>query len=69
VYCDSCAFQKKDETPSSMNEFLDWIKKNPPPHGQEVPISNEELKSIRKILQSIIVYHMEKEPKSLRFLK
>lgn len=69
VYCDSCAFQKKDEMPSSMNEFVDWIKKNPPPHGQELPFSHEALKGVREILQNIIVYHMEKEPKSLRFIK
>ena len=69
VYCESCAFQKKEETPSVMNGFLDWIKMNSPPHGQELPFSDEELKNIRKILQSIIIYHMEKEPKSLRFLK
>jgi DNA repair protein RecO (recombination protein O) len=69
VYCDRCAFQKKDEMPPGMNGFLDWIKKNPPPHGEELSYSDEELKRIRATLQSIIVYHMEKVPKSLKFIK
>lgn len=69
VYCDSCTLQKKDETPSAMKRFLEWIKMNPPPHSRELSFSEKELKNIRKILQSIIIYHMEKEPKSLRFFK
>jgi DNA repair protein RecO (recombination protein O) len=69
VYCNSCTFQKKDEMPPKMNEFLNWIKKNPPPRGQDLLFSLEDLKKIRMILQGIIVYHMEKEPKSLKFVK
>jgi DNA repair protein RecO (recombination protein O) len=69
VYCTSCAFHKKEEMPQELNEFLHWVKKNPPPKQEELPLKRETLKAIRKTLQGIIVYHMEREPKSLRFIK
>lgn len=69
VYCTSCAFHKKEEIPQELNEFLLWVKKNPPPKQEELPVNRETLKAIRKTLQGIIVYHMEREPKSLRFIK
>ena len=69
VYCTSCVSNKKEELPQELNGFLDWAKKNPPPKRAELPIKREALKAIRKTLQGIIVYHMEKEPKSLRFIK
>ena len=69
VYCTSCAFHKKEEIPQELNEFLLWVKKNPPPKQEELPVRRETLKAIRKTLQGIIVYHMEREPKSLRFIK
>jgi len=68
VYCTSCAFHKKEEIQQKMNEFLQWVKKNPPPKDKDLPMEREKLKAVRKILQGIIVYHMEREPKSLRFL-
>jgi DNA repair protein RecO (recombination protein O) len=68
VYCSSCANHKKEEIQPELNEFLKWVKKNPPPRNTDLPIERENLKAIRKTLQSIIVYHMEREPKSLRFI-
>jgi DNA repair protein RecO (recombination protein O) len=68
VYCEGCAFQKKEEINPEMNEFLHWVKKNPPPKHNDLPMEREKLREIRKTLQRIIVYHMEREPKSLRFL-
>ena len=68
VYCTSCAFHKKEEIHPELNEFLEWVKKNPPPKETTLPIDREKLKTIRKTLQGIIVYHMEREPKSLRFI-
>ena len=68
VYCTSCAFHKKEERHPELNEFLMWVKKNPPPGNTEPPVEREKLKAIRKTLQGIIVFHMEKEPKSLRFI-
>ena len=68
VYCTSCATHKKEEIHPDLNEFLDWAKKNPPPERAELLIKREKLKAIRKTLQGIIVYQMEREPKSLRFI-
>ena len=69
VYCTSCAFHKKEEIPPELNEFLDWVKKNPPPQQEKLPVKRDALKAIRKTLQGIIIYHMEREPKTLRFIK
>ena len=69
VYCSACAFHKKEKIQPELNAFLRWVKKNPPAQQSELPIEVEKLKAIRKTLQGIIVYHMEKEPKSLRFIK
>jgi DNA repair protein RecO (recombination protein O) len=69
VYCTNCASQKKEETTQKMHEFIQWVKKNPPPKQKDLPVEREELRAIRKTLQGIIIYHMEREPKSIRFLK
>lgn len=69
VFCLRCTPQKKEEVKAELNEFIDWAKKNPPSKGKELPYSSPQLKAIRKALQAIIVYHLEKEPKSLKYLK
>lgn len=69
VYCHKCSLQKKEEIPPELDRFIEWVKKNPPPKHEDLSFLGEKLKAIRKILQDIITYHMEKEPKSLRFLK
>jgi DNA repair protein RecO (recombination protein O) len=69
VYCASCALNKKEEIQQELNEFLSWAKKNPPPKQAELPMEREKLKAIRKTLQGIVIYHMEREPKSLRFIQ
>ncbi|UCE42181.1 MAG: DNA repair protein RecO [Candidatus Aminicenantes bacterium] len=69
VFCTSCASHKKEKIQQDINDFFQWVKKNPPPKHKELPVEREKLRAIRKTLQGIIVYHMEREPKSLRFLK
>ncbi len=69
ILCSRCAAEKEIEVPADFNTFLNWIKKNPPPEDSSVPFSPELLKSIRKILRSIVVFHMERVPKSLRFIE
>ncbi len=69
VFCASCAPQKKNSVPPDLPDFLDWVKKNPPPGTEIHQFSIEKLKAIRKILQNLLIFHMEKEPKSLRYLK
>ncbi len=69
ILCSSCVSEKKIEVPADFNAFLSWIKKNPPPKDFSVPFSPELLKSVRTVLRSIIIFHMERVPKSLRFLE
>ena len=69
AYCDRCAPQKKELLQSDVRLFLDWAKKNPPPEaGDPLPFAPAQLAAVRKTLQSIIIYHLEKEPRTLAFL-
>jgi DNA repair protein RecO (recombination protein O) len=52
-----------------MQAFLRWTKKNPPPGACVQPFAPDEIAKIRKTLQALIVYHMEREPRTLHFLK
>jgi DNA repair protein RecO (recombination protein O) len=69
AYCDDCAPLKKDQVPAAVREFLGWVRRNPPPGGCAPPFPPDEIAAIRRTLQLLIVYHMEKEPRSLQFLK
>lgn len=69
IYCADCAPVKKEEVKPELASFLDWVRKNPPPKSDQRPFSAEVLKAIQGSLQAMIVYHMEKEPKSLRYIK
>jgi len=68
VFCQRCVPQGKDEIIPETIAFLDWIKKNPPPKDRNYPLSTEQVASVRKALRRILVFHMEKEPKSLQHL-
>jgi len=69
VYCESCAPQKKEEVKLEMSLFLKWIKKNPPSKKEDIPFTPSHLEAIGKTLQEIIIFHLEKEPKTLQFLR
>lgn len=69
VFCPDCASQKKESVPPQIHSFLNWAKKNSPPTEPNPAFSVQDIASIRKTLQRIIVFHLEKEPKTLRFLK
>jgi DNA repair protein RecO (recombination protein O) len=69
IYCAGCAPVKKEEVKPELASFLDWVRKNPPPKAGRPFFSPEVLKAIQGSLQAMIVYHMEKEPKSLRYIK
>jgi DNA repair protein RecO (recombination protein O) len=69
VHCSSCSEYKKDEAGPEFPRFLDWAKKSPPPTAGGAPFSAAELQSIKKILQALIVYHLEREPKTIRYLR
>jgi DNA repair protein RecO (recombination protein O) len=69
AYCDACTPSKKDEIREALERFLSWVRKNPPPRGEVTSFSEAELKSVGRNLQTMIVYHLEREPKSLRYIK
>jgi len=69
AYCPDCAPIRKDEVPPAVQDFLRWVRKNPPPGPCTPPFTAAQLAGIRKALQALIVYHMEREPRSLHFLK
>jgi DNA repair protein RecO (recombination protein O) len=69
VYCGNCAPLKKEAVPAEFIPFLEWAKKNAPAEGSGPPCSASQLEAVGKTLQSIIVFHLEREPKSLHFLK
>jgi len=68
VYCQRCAPNGKEEIIPETITFLEWIKKNPPPKDQLYPLTPEQVRKVRKVMRRILVYHMEKEPKSLQHL-
>ena len=69
VYCDACAPSRKDEVHPDLGRFVLWARKSPPSQAGECPCSPADLRSIRKGLQAMIIYHLEREPKSLRYIK
>ena len=68
LLCGNCASEKKIEIPADFSAFVSWIRTNPPPKSADVPFAADRLGSFLKILRAIAVYHLEREPKSLRFL-
>ena len=69
VYCDNCTPRKKQEVPDHLIDFILWIKKNPPSAGTDCPLDTEDIPSVRRVLQSLLSFHLEREPRSLRYLK
>ena len=69
VFCEECAPQKKEKVPAEMSLFLEWTKKNPPLRKESIPFSPEQLEIVGKTLEDIITYHLEEEPKTLRYVK
>jgi len=69
VHCNRCSYQKKEEIDPEIISFLKWVKKNPPPNNKTDDFSSQTIEKIRRTLQSLITFHLEKEPKSLRYLK
>lgn len=69
AYCADCAPVRKEEVPAETQAFLRWIRRNPPPGGCAPPFAAEDIARIRRTLQALIVYHMEREPRTLHLLK
>lgn len=68
IFCDQCAAQKKEEVKPELGLFIQWIKKKPPPKKGPLPFSPQHLETIKKTLKEILIFHLEKEPKTLRLL-
>lgn len=66
AFCDACAPMKKDEVPPGTAAFLAWARKNPPPEGCPAPVPGADLAGIRRSLQAVIVYHLEREPRTMK---
>lgn len=69
IFCDACAPARRDEVRRELSRFVHWARRNPPPTTDEIPFTPGELKSVQKSLQAMIVYHLEREPKSLRYIR
>jgi DNA repair protein RecO (recombination protein O) len=69
VFCGHCASHKKGGIKPELGSFVQWVKKNTPPKKGPLPFSSQELEGIKKTLQDIIIFHIEKKPKTLRYLK
>ena len=69
AYCGECAPIKKDDIPPSLRLFLKWVAKTAPVAPEAQPFGKEDLSAIRKILQAMIVFHLEREPRTLRYVR
>ncbi len=69
VRCSACASEKKCLVLPIVPAFIDWAKKNSPPLEDVEFFGSDQLDAIAKTLQRVIIFHLEKEPKSLHFLK
>lgn len=68
IFCNRCAPQKKEKIEPDLDSFVQWVRKNPPPEKGPLSFSSDQLDTIKKSLQEMIVFHLEREPKTLRLL-
>jgi DNA repair protein RecO (recombination protein O) len=69
VFCGACVPLRKEAVPAELFPFLEWTRKNSPSAEGAPPCSTDRLEAIGRTLQTIIIYHLEREPRSLHFLK
>ncbi len=69
VMCDRCAPQKKEIISREFTAFISWVKTRPPTSRLQPPFSAEQLQDTRNILKDIIIFHMERVPKSLAYIR
>lgn len=69
IYCQDCSTYKKEKITPAQGALLQWIRKNAPPKDGKSPFSASEIDSLRKILEEIIIFHLEREPKTLQYIK
>jgi DNA repair protein RecO (recombination protein O) len=69
VYCEACAAEKRDPVGLELQAFTAWAKKNAPLTAPDPSFSPAALDAAGRAHQHLIIYHLEKEPRTLRFLK
>jgi len=70
MLCGRCAELRRDPIPEGLQEFLIWTRKNPPPWAEQgPPVDEERMRGIRRALETLIVYHLERVPRALNYLK
>jgi DNA repair protein RecO (recombination protein O) len=69
AFCGDCVPYKKEEVPAETQAFLRWTRTNAPPSGGAPPFPAAEIGRIRRILQAMIIYHLEREPRTLQFIR
>ena len=68
AYCGDCAPVKKDAVPPGTGDYLKWVRGHPPAEACPPAFAPPARSGIRRVLQALIVYHLEREPKTLRLL-
>ena len=66
--CARCADSRREPLPEGLSDFLEWIRRNPPPSERVERFDPESLRNIRRMLERLIVYHLEQVPRALSCL-
>jgi DNA repair protein RecO (recombination protein O) len=69
VYCAGCAPEKRDAVGPEVAAFTSWAKKSSPLAAPEPAFPADALEAVGRTHQAIICFHLEKEPRTLRFVK
>ena len=67
--CPQCASVKKENFGPEVAALLCWFKKNPPSKPLPASLTGDKVARVRKILEQMIVFQLEREPKTLAYLK
>ena len=69
AYCGECAPARKEAVPPETASFLKWIRDNPPSEACPLSFDRSKLAAMSGVLQAMITFHLEREPRTLRYLK
>ena len=69
VYCANCAHERRDAVGPEAAAFTAWAKKSSPLAAPDPPFAPAALDAVGRTHQAIICFHLEKEPRTLRFIK
>ncbi len=69
VYCDDCRIVKTIEVSDLTLKFLSFISKNPPSNLKDFEIPENERLKMENLINELILYHIERMPKTLGLRK